>query len=109
VPVKQRFTKPRKPQFSEELLALFVELNNIPKRKRRSQQFKDGERKLAEMLGFDAVTAWWGGAFCVVDAYDLNFFQPWHGGYKYWQDCKKIREDLLAATRAPLHNGLDQS
>jgi hypothetical protein len=98
MPVKQRHPKERIPQFSAEVIALFRKLDGTPKRLRKSKKFRDGERKLAEMLGFDTVTAWWGGAFCVVDAYDRNFFQPWLGGYKYWQDCKKIREDLLAAS-----------
>jgi hypothetical protein len=95
MPVKQRFPKPRKPQFSSEVLALFRELEGMRKQERKSQRFKDGEHKLALLLGLEL--EWWGGSFCVVNCEPHNPFRPWKGGYEWWQKCKEIRGQLLTA------------
>jgi hypothetical protein len=44
----------RSPQIDAETLALFVELNAVPKRQRDSQTFKDRDRQLARRLDLGA-------------------------------------------------------
>jgi hypothetical protein len=51
VPVKLRQAKDRRPSFSAEALALFVELEAVPLRRRHSQEFRERDRALARMLG----------------------------------------------------------
>jgi hypothetical protein len=98
MPVKLRVPKERIPQFSTEILELFRALNATPRQRRRSQQFKAGERKLASLLGFETETAWWNGSFCVVTCSRRNPFQPWLVGYDYWFRCRVLRAQLLEAT-----------
>jgi hypothetical protein len=94
VPVKQRILKERIPQFSTGTLQLFAKLEATPPRERKSRQFRDDERRLAEMLGLE--TEWWGGAFCVITCSRRNPFRLGLAGHEYWFKCREIRELLLA-------------
>jgi hypothetical protein len=51
VPVKLRAAKERRPNFSAEALALFVELERVPPRRRDRQDFRDKTHELARLLG----------------------------------------------------------
>jgi hypothetical protein len=54
VPTKRRNPKERRPVFSDEIIALFEELDAVPLRKRESSAFKSDDRRLAHMLGLGA-------------------------------------------------------
>jgi hypothetical protein len=54
MPAKLRAAKERHPSFSAEVLALFAEIERMPK---RGQNFTDRSHELARMLGLTA--EWW--------------------------------------------------
>jgi hypothetical protein len=93
MPVKARAAKDRRPSFSAEALALFVELERTPK---GSQRFKDGSRDLARMLGL--IDEWWSGQH-VSDRSREPCHPPWCVAFDDWHTCRDVRRQLLAAAR----------
>jgi hypothetical protein len=92
MPVKQRAPKDRRPSFSTETLALFIELEHMP---RHSRTFKDGSHRLARLLNL--VDEWWGGC----DVHDRSVkpsHPPEYIAHEYWHRCRAVRAALLAAT-----------
>jgi hypothetical protein len=88
---------PVHPQFTPEILRLFSELENTPRRQRDSKAFKDGEHELARKL--DLVSEYWT-VNSVLDTVDKP---PWPTPYvarEHWFKCRAIRKQLLAATCA---------
>jgi hypothetical protein len=52
MPTKRRvLDRPRRPSFTAEALALFVELEAVPPRRRHTDEFQAKDRELARMLG----------------------------------------------------------
>jgi hypothetical protein len=80
-------------RISLEAVRLFAKLEATPKKLRKSKEFRDGERRLADLL--DLTTEWWGGT-CVLDCHRHNPFRPWQASCKYWDKCQAVREQLLA-------------
>ena len=46
--------RPRRPSFSDEALALFAELERVPTRDRKSDEFKAKDHQLARLLGLES-------------------------------------------------------
>jgi hypothetical protein len=93
MPVKQRSGKGRRPQFSGEVVELFVQLERTPARQRRTQEFTDGSKRLARALNLSA--EWWAG--CAVE--DGEKPQPRAGlvAHEYWLTTRRMRAALLEA------------
>jgi hypothetical protein len=91
VPVKQRIAKDRRPQFSREVLELFVELEALP---RGSQRFKVGSKRLADLLGL--MDAWWAMQH-VNDRSAGPCHPPYKTAFADWHTCREMRLALLAA------------
>jgi len=93
VPVKLRIAKERRPAFSREVLVLFAKLEAVPARRRRTQEFKDGEHQLARLLNLTD-------EFWTINSV-LDRGQPCHpAGYianVHWARCRVMREQLLEA------------
>ena len=110
MPVKSRSTKQRKPQFSEEALRLFCEIERL----KPSKRFNDPQSKrLAELL--DLVTEYWTVKH-VNDPGPRPTYQPHQS--ENWEACRAVRLQLLEATGLsptrkaaadPLRNDSDQS
>jgi hypothetical protein len=91
VPVKQRTAKARRPVFAPEVIALFVELERLP---RQSPRFEEGSRALAEKLGL--MDEW----FTMQHVNDRSAgpcHPPWLVAHGDWFRCRRVREQLLAA------------
>jgi hypothetical protein len=90
MPVKQRTAKARRRVFDPEVIALFVELERMP---RTSPQFEEGSRALAERL--DLMNEW----FMRQNVSDRSAEppQPWLCAHQAWFRCRAVREQLLAA------------
>jgi hypothetical protein len=99
VPVKLRTAKTRRPAFSAEVLALFLELEHMSE---RSQTFRDKSRRLARLLGLQS--EWWGMQH-VNDRSDRPCHPPSCVAYTDWHRVRAVRRQLLAAVaeqeRAP--------
>jgi hypothetical protein len=91
MPVKLRAAKGRRPSFSGEVLALFVELE-----RKRTQAFTDGSRELARRLGLTA--EWWTGNH-VNDRSAEPCHPPSCVAHQDWFRCRGVRNELLAAVR----------
>ena len=95
MPVKRRVAKDRRPQFSPEVLALFLELERMP---RGSQRFTESSRELAGLLGLTA--EWW-----AMQHVNDRSLEPCHPpgcvAREDWFRCRSVRETLLAAAREP--------
>jgi hypothetical protein len=96
VPVKSRFPKPRKPQFSAEVLQLFSELEQTPPKRRRAQWFKDAEKHLMCNL-FDMGAEFW---MCQspLDRSRKPCHPPRMPAHEAWHACRRLRIALLEAT-----------
>jgi hypothetical protein len=91
MPVKLRTAKARRPVFDAETIALFVELERMP---RQSPQFEERSRALAERLGL--MNEW----FMRQNVSDRSAGpcpQPWLCAHQAWFRCRAVREQLLAA------------
>ena len=95
MPVKLRAAKERRPRFSAEALALFVELERVPPRRRHRQDFRDKTHELARLLGL--VDEWWGGN-CVTDRSRAPCHPRWCVAHHDWFRVRGVREALLEAT-----------
>jgi hypothetical protein len=91
---RRTIERPRRTRISAEALRLFVALENTPSRRRHSQEFKDGSKRLAVMLGLTA--EWW--AMCHVE--DADKPRPREGlvAHDDWLTVRRVREALLAAS-----------
>jgi hypothetical protein len=86
--------RPRRPTFSRETLALFIELDATPARSRNSEDFKTKERQLARQL--DLIDEWWT-TNTVLDRSRAPCWPPGHHACKDWARCREARKQLLAA------------
>lgn len=83
----------RHPSFTPETLALFLELEHAPKK--RTETFRAKEKRLMYQLGL--VQEFW--SVCsVLDRSSEPGCGPEYGRYKDWFTCRRLREQLLAAT-----------
>jgi hypothetical protein len=92
MPAKLRVAKDRRPSFSAETLALFIELEHMPRNRRG---FNDKSKRLANLLGLS--DAWWGGC----DVHDRSHepsHPPEYAAHHYWHHVRAVRAELLAAT-----------
>jgi hypothetical protein len=89
VPVKRRVAKGRHPQFSAEVLALFLKLE-----RKGGHAFTDGTRELARLLGL--IPEWWTGNH-VNDRGPHPCRPPSYIANADFERCRAVREALLAA------------
>ena len=81
--------RPRRPLFSPEVLALFVELERIP---RSSARFKEPSQRLASLLGL--TSEWWS----MNHANDHSATPPIPAlAAADWATCRAVRKALQAA------------
>ena len=81
--------------FLPEILALFLELEHTPRRRRQSDAFKAKEKELMYALGLGA--EFWS----VTSALDRSTepgCEPQYGRYQDWHTCREVRAQLLAAS-----------
>ena len=88
----------RKPLIDPETLALFIELENVPLRQRKSREFEERAYALAVKLGLNSEH------FCSRCSVLDRERQPYHPeGYArnavFWQ-VRRVREQLLEAVAA---------
>jgi hypothetical protein len=87
-------SRPRHPSFTPEALALFAELERMPRRDRDGDAFRNGSKELARQLGLS--TEWWGG--CDVNDDSAGpCWSPDYAAYGYWFKVRAVREALLEA------------
>jgi hypothetical protein len=93
MPVKVRIAKDRRPSFSRETLALFVELERTSPRRRKTTEFIAKSKRLAGLLGLSA--EWW----TMQHVEDDNRFRPQPGliAHADWLTVRRVRAQLLAA------------
>ena len=91
MPVKARLPKGRRPSFTPETLALFLKLEGMSE---RSQDFEEGSRELARMLGL--TDQWWTRQH-VNDRSEGPCHPPWCVAHEDWYTCREVREALLTA------------
>jgi hypothetical protein len=89
-------SRPRKPQFTNEVLQLFVELEHTPRclGDSETEEFKTKAKRLAGLLGLS--TEWWAGCD-VNDADNLRPHKPL-AAHDYWLTVKRVRAQLLETT-----------
>jgi hypothetical protein len=81
----------RTPTIDGETLALFIELENVPKRRRTSQTFKDRDRALARRLGLGG--EWMCDVCSVTDSSRVSYRTGMH--HDAWIKVRAVRERLL--------------
>ena len=86
----------RHPPVSDGALALFVELENTPHRRRGSKTFKDGEHKLARLLGL--VSEYWT-MNSVLDDSAAPCWPPHLVAFHDWHRVREVRKMLLKMAR----------
>jgi hypothetical protein len=84
----------RVPAIAPAALALFDQLEQVPKRRRSAQAFKDGERELHRLLGL--TSEWWTGN-SVLDRSNGPCHPPGYIAHSDWFRVRRIREALLQA------------
>ena len=84
--------RPRTPRIDSETLALFMELNAVPKRRRESQSFKDRDREPARRLGLGG--EWMCDVCSVTDDERVSHRTGFH--HEAWLKVRAVRERLLA-------------
>ena len=82
----------RSPIMDAETLALFVELESTPKRRRDSQKFKDRDRELARRLGLGG--EWLCDVTSVTDDERVSHRTGMH--HDSWLKVRAVRLRLLA-------------
>jgi hypothetical protein len=95
MPVKARTAKARRRQFSDEALALFVELEAVPMRRRDAPEWQAASHRLAEMLGL--VDEWFCSGCDVLDCSARPCHPPGYTSYDDWFKVRAVRELLLEA------------
>jgi hypothetical protein len=88
----------RLPHVAPAAVALFVELEQVPKRRRSAQTFKDGERELHRMLGL--VDSWRLCCNSVLDRSDGPCHPPGYLSHDDWFKVRAVRTALLRASAA---------
>ena len=97
MPTNRRpISRPHRPSFSPEALALFAELERVPARARHSQDFKDKSHELARRLHL--VDEFWGGND-VTDRSTEPCWPPWCVSHGDWHRCRAIRRALLQTVK----------
>ena len=96
----------RLPPVAADALALFMELEGTPKRRRSAQTFKDGERELHRMLGL--TSEWWTGN-SVLDRSNGPCHPPGYIAHSDWFRVRRIRETLLQAATTCATNSSSHS
>jgi hypothetical protein len=91
-------TRRRLPNVAPAAVALFVELEQVPKRRRSAQTFKDGERELHRMLGL--VDSWRLCCNSVLDRSDGPCHPPGYLSHDDWFKVRAVRTALLRAAAA---------
>jgi hypothetical protein len=90
-------SRPRLPQFTDETLALFAELENTPPPRhwQKKQEFTRKSQRLASLLNL--TTEWWA---CQRVEHD-DPFRPHEGlaAHDYWFTVQRVRRQLLEALR----------
>jgi hypothetical protein len=95
VPAKHRTPKGRRPPpFPPEALALFAELDAVPKRNRESAEFKAKEREL--MRALDLADAWRFSCCSVLDRSAAPCWPPERPAEHDWHAVRRVRTALLA-------------
>ena len=100
MPAKLRAAKERRPSFSAETLALFVELEHA--RRRRGEDFEAKERELMRLLGLDPP---WLCGNSVLDRSRGPCWPPSVAAHANWHEVRAVRKALLAATGAERQRG----
>jgi hypothetical protein len=77
--------------FTADVVALFVELERLP---RRDARFKEGERELARKLGL--VSEYWT-MNSVLDRSARPCHPPGYVAHADWHTCRAVRKALLAS------------
>src|SRR5262249_48051832 len=93
MPVKQREAKERRPQFSVEVLTLFAKLEATPPRRRRTQEFKAGVKRVITLPNL------------TDELWTMNsvlepgpcYTAPPYVAFDHWHTCRRVRQELLAA------------
>jgi hypothetical protein len=93
MPAKLRVAKQLRPQFSADVLALFVQLERTPPRRRGSQVFKDGEHELVRRLNL--TNEYWT-MNSVLDR-KPSCHPPGYAAHTDWHRCREVRLALLEA------------
>jgi hypothetical protein len=85
----------RRPTFTTEVVELFLELEQTPPRRRKSEEFIAKSKRLAGLLGLS--TEWW--AMQCVEGGN-NKFRPYKplAAHDYWLTVQRVRAALLEAT-----------
>jgi hypothetical protein len=84
----------RSPTFEADVVALFARLDAVPARKRRAEQFKQDEMRLAKLLGFDP--PWLTGS-SVLDRERGPCWPEYMPAAVTWHRCQAVRRELLEA------------
>jgi hypothetical protein len=82
----------RNPTFTPEILSLFVELENGPK---RGERFRIREKAL--MYELNLVHEWWTGD-SVLDRSAACAYEPHYLAFQHFFTCRRVRLELLAAS-----------
>jgi hypothetical protein len=82
----------RTPRIDAETVALFKQLDAVPKRQRKSQDFKDRDRELARRLGLGG--EWMCDVCSVTDDERVSHRTGFH--HESWLKVRAVRERLLA-------------
>jgi hypothetical protein len=89
-----------RPPFRPAALALFVELEAVPPRRRRARAFKDKEIALAKMLGLDPP---WLTGCSVLDRDRSPCWPEGHHSRDRWFRVRTVREALLTASAEAIY------
>jgi hypothetical protein len=82
----------RTPAIDPETLALFIELENVPKRRRGATTFKERDRALARRLGLGG--EWMCDVCSVTDPSRVSYRTGMH--HEAWLKVRAVRLRLLA-------------
>ena len=87
----------RKALIDPETVRLFVELENMPTRSRRSERFEKGEAELHRRLGLYGDLFLSGRGASVLSRAKENPWRPPYAHRETWFRLRAVREQLLAA------------
>lgn len=89
---RRPLARKRNASFTPEVLRLFLELENSP---RRGKRFEADGRRLMQLLGLSE--QWWTGN-SVLDTSPVPYTSPQYIAWHDWHRCRLVRAQLLAAT-----------
>jgi hypothetical protein len=90
-------SRPRQSQFTDEVLALFAELDRTPPRRRRSRAFQDAHKRLMCTLLNLGAEFWTMNS--VLESGPCST-TPQYVAYGHWHTCRTVRAALLEAVAA---------